>query len=78
MSDLLDEPRCDCRINRATGLRCRDCPKRPAPRPVDPRPRSHRTRGATGGLEIPTFLRSTRNNGPLPGEGGDPGRCCED
>lgn len=74
MSDLLADPRCDCRINRATGLECRDCPKRrPAPRAL-----ARRFREDTDGLEIPNFLRSTRNNGPLPRERHDPGRCCED
>ncbi len=86
MSDVLADPGCDCRISRATGLQCRDCPKRrsPSPRPAGPlagnASRLHfaakRRAGTGGGFDIPTFLRrtETRREPPAP----PPGRCCED
>lgn len=76
MTDVLADPRCDCRINRVTGLQCRDCPKRrPESRPVDHSPLALRFR-LLRGLDIPTFLRRAKDGGKPPSA--SPGRCCED
>lgn len=78
MDDVLTVPRCDCRIFAATGLPCRDCPKRQA---VPSRSRSPFLRvvpwnvlfrQALGGHGQGNADRLRRPSPPTPG------RCCED
>jgi hypothetical protein len=78
VDDVLMVPRCDCRIFAATGLPCRDCPKRRAAPSCAGRALSNAPgmvslfRYAMGGHGKANMDRLRRQSPPAPG------RCCED
>lgn len=68
MSDIIDDTRCDCDHWRGTRRRCEDCP--------DERRKWLNPDGLQ--LEIPNFLRSMRNVGPVPNVPPRRDRCCDE